>query len=117
MNGTTAEMVIRKGGVDNEIVPQSQWNVDRLDGTGPSKVNIDFTKSQIFVTDYQWLGVGRVRFGFYAYGKIHYCHQILNIKSLSKRSTLINLMKLIPKKKYKVKTNINRENIGKSFCE
>jgi hypothetical protein len=83
MNGTTAEMVIRKGGVDNEIVPQSQWNVDRLDGTGPSKVNIDFTKSQIFVTDYQWLGVGRVRVGFSIDGRVYYTHYFTHANTIT----------------------------------
>jgi hypothetical protein len=74
MNGTVAEMVIRKGGVDNEVIPQSNWNVDRLDGTGASKLHLDFTKSQIFVCDYQWLGVGRVRVGFNLDGRIYYAH-------------------------------------------
>jgi hypothetical protein len=31
----------------------------------------------------EWLGVGRVRFGFYAYGKIQYCHQVTNINILT----------------------------------
>jgi hypothetical protein len=83
MNGTTAEMVIRKGGVDNEIVPQSQWNIDRLDGTGPSNVNIDFTKSQIFVTDYQWLGVGRVRVGFSIDGRLYYTHYFTHANTIT----------------------------------
>jgi hypothetical protein len=32
--------------------------------------------------DFEWLGVGRIRFGFFAYGKIQYCHQITNINIL-----------------------------------
>jgi hypothetical protein len=83
MNGTTAEMVIRKGGVDNEIVPQSLWNVDKLDGTGASGINIDFTKSQIFVTDYQWLGVGRVRVGFSIDGKLYYTHYFTHTNTIT----------------------------------
>lgn len=83
MNGVTAEMVIRKDGVDNEVVPQSQWNVDRLDGTGPSKINIDLTKSQIFVTDYQWLGVGRVRVGFNLDGRLYYTHYFSHANTIT----------------------------------
>jgi hypothetical protein len=83
MNGTTPEMVIRKGGIDNEIVPQSQWNVDKLDGTGKSQINIDFTKSQIFVTDYQWLGVGRVRVGFSINGQLYYTHYFSHANSIT----------------------------------
>lgn len=61
---------------------QSIWNLDTMNGNGPSKQNLDFTKAQLFVIDVEWLGVGRLRFGFYIYGQIHYCHQILNINSL-----------------------------------
>jgi hypothetical protein len=83
MNGTTAEMVIRKGGVDNEIAAQSSWNVDKLDGTGASGINIDFTKSQIFVVDYQWLGVGRVRVGFSVNGRVYYTHYFTHLNELT----------------------------------
>jgi hypothetical protein len=83
MNGTTPEMVIRKGGVDNEIAAQSSWNVDRLDGTGASGINIDFTKSQIFVVDYQWLGVGRVRVGFSVNGRVYYTHYFTHLNELT----------------------------------
>lgn len=61
---------------------QSFWNIDKMDGTGPSGLNLNFTNSQLLVMDMEWLGVGRVRFGFYAYGRIQYCHQILNLNSL-----------------------------------
>jgi hypothetical protein len=83
MNGTTPEMVIRKGGVDTEIAAQSSWNVDRLDGTGASGINIDFTKSQIFVVDYQWLGVGRVRVGFSVNGRVYYTHYFTHLNDLT----------------------------------
>lgn len=61
---------------------QSSWNIDKMDGSGPSGLYLDFTKCQLFVIDMEWLGVGRIRFGFYAYGRIQYCHQITNINSL-----------------------------------
>lgn len=41
-----------------EWVPQSSWNVDKMDGTGPSGANLDLTKSIIFQMQYQWLGFG-----------------------------------------------------------
>ena len=43
-------------------IPQSQWNEDRVDGSGPSKKFVKFDKAQIFGFDYEWLGVGSVRF-------------------------------------------------------
>lgn len=44
-------------------VPQSQWNLDRLDGTGDSRVSLDVTKGTPHVFDFQWLGMGRIRWG------------------------------------------------------
>ncbi len=63
--------------------PQSDWNIDKMDGSGPSGLDLDFTKTQLFVIDMEWLGVGRVRYGFYAYGQIRYCHQVTNINILT----------------------------------
>lgn len=68
--------------VDNKVA-QSSWNIDPLNGSGASGITLDLTKSQILVIDYEWLGVGRVRFGFVINGAIYYCHQFLNTNSLS----------------------------------
>ena len=71
---------------------QNIWNIDKMNGTGPSGLNLDFTKTQLFIIDMEWLGIGRIRFGFYAYGRIQYCHQITNINFLlSPYTTSINL--------------------------
>lgn len=71
---------------------QSDWNIDKFDGTGLTGLILDFTKTQLFVMDMEWLGVGRVRFGFYVYGKIQYCHQVTNINILTQPYTnAINL--------------------------
>jgi hypothetical protein len=56
-------------------VPQSQWNVDPCDGTGPSGFNLDITKTQLCWIDFQWLGVGRVRVGFAHAGKLITAHE------------------------------------------
>jgi hypothetical protein len=61
LDGTVLELMIRSGGVDGTPVPQSAWNLDKLDGTGPSGITLDPTKMQIWHTDLQWLGAGRVR--------------------------------------------------------
>ena len=68
-------------------INQSDWNIDKLNGTGLSGLTLDFRKTQLFVIDMEWLGVGRVRFGFYAYGKIQYCHQVTNINILTEPYT------------------------------
>lgn len=59
--------------VDTKIV-QDNWNVDRLDGTGPSGLQIDISKSQIMFTDIEWLGMGSVRTGFIINGQYIICH-------------------------------------------
>lgn len=56
-------------------VPQHEWNIDKMDGTGQSKVVLDKTKSHILLIDFEWLGIGRVRFGFVIDGKVLYVHQ------------------------------------------
>lgn len=60
--------------VDNAII-QTNWNLDTLDGNGPSGITLDLTKAQIGIIDYEWLGVGRVRMGFVINGVIYYCHE------------------------------------------
>lgn len=84
--GTTLSVVRRSyatGSAVDTVITQSNWNVDKLDGTGKSGITIDFTKSQIFLIDLEWLGVGRVRFGFVVDGKIYYCHYLNNANNLA----------------------------------
>lgn len=86
MTGTGAAVVTRtstSGSVVNNSVAQASWNLDQMDGTGPSQVTLDFSKTQIFVIDFQWLGAGRVRMGFDIDGKIVYCHEFLNANVLA----------------------------------
>lgn len=62
--------------VDN-VTEQSDWNIDTMDGSGVSGINIDLSKTQIFIIDFQWLGSGRVRFGFDINGQIFYFHHMM----------------------------------------
>lgn len=66
------------GSVVNNKVAQSSWNLDPLDGTGPSRITLDATKDMIVVMDLQWLGMGRVRVGFDIDGDIIYVHEYLH---------------------------------------
>jgi len=60
-------------------IPQSQWNLDRCDGTGPSGYIIDMAKMQMFYMDYSWYGAGFIRWGFRATdGNIIYVHKVIN---------------------------------------
>ena len=60
-------------------IPQSAWNIDRADGTGPSGFTITLDKMQMFYIDYSWYGAGYIRFGFRgADGNVIYCHKMIN---------------------------------------
>ena len=76
--GATAQYVIFSKTQDLKI-PQSQWNIDKCDGTGPSGYNIDLTKMQMFYIDYSWYGAGFIRWGFRGPdGNVIYCHKMIN---------------------------------------
>jgi hypothetical protein len=63
------------GGLVNTPITQSSWNVDPMDGTGPSGITLDISKSQILFIDLEWLGVGTVRMGFIIDGNFYVCHK------------------------------------------
>jgi hypothetical protein len=62
--GTTVDRLFR----------QEDWNYDKMDGTGPSGFDLDFTKTQIFFFDFEWLGVGTVAYGFFVNRSPIYVH-------------------------------------------
>ncbi len=63
--------------VDTEIA-QANWNLDPMDGSGPSRVTMDWTKAQILAVDLEWLSAGRVRVGFQLAGRTIYAHEFLH---------------------------------------
>ena len=65
------------------LTEQANWNVDTMDGTGPSGLTLDPTKAQIFFFDYEWLGVGVVRFAVGGpRGEPIYVHEFRNANAL-----------------------------------
>jgi len=48
--------------VQEILIPQSQFNLDRLDGTGPSGYNLDITKMQMIGMQWSWYGAGFIDF-------------------------------------------------------
>lgn len=72
---TTAYFVERSLSTGTETrVPQTEWNVDKLDGTGVSGYTLDSSKAQILWMDIEWLGLGTVRIGFVINGQFIHCH-------------------------------------------
>ncbi|MDQ0656160.1 hypothetical protein [Paenibacillus sp. W2I17] len=61
VNSTNVFVVIRRGGSDTTI-PQSSWNVDRLDGTGSSGATLNLSKGNIFQIVFTWYGYGVIEF-------------------------------------------------------
>jgi hypothetical protein len=60
-------------------MPQSQWNLDKLDGNGPSGYTIDLARMQMFYIDYSWYGAGFIRWGFRTTdGNVTYVHKMQN---------------------------------------
>ena len=80
-DGTSVYVVQEKSGVTtNTRISQANWNLDTM-GAGalnPSGITIDWADAQIMVIDFEWLGVGRVRFGFNIDGVTYYVHQFNN---------------------------------------
>jgi hypothetical protein len=77
-NNSTVSFVERtsvSGALVNTPVTQASWNVDPLNGTGPSGITLDLTKAQILFMDLEWLGVGTVRIGFVIDGNFYVCHK------------------------------------------
>lgn len=76
-NSTTSfvERSLSTGVVTETVVNQSSWNVDKMNGTGPSGITLDITKAQIFFMDIEWLGEGTVRVGFVIDGIFIVCHK------------------------------------------
>jgi hypothetical protein len=63
------------GIASDTVVNQVNWNLDPMDGTGITSISLDFTKTQLFAADFQWLGVGRIRCGFVLGGRTIYFHE------------------------------------------
>ena len=85
-DGTNVGVCVRtntSGSPVDAKVAQSAWSLDPMDGSGPSGVTLDFTKTQIMFFDFEWLGVGSVRFGFVVDGIPIYVHEVLNANSLA----------------------------------
>jgi hypothetical protein len=79
-NGTSVQFVVRSsatGTIQENVISQAEWNID-------SFAALDFTKANIFVTDLEWLGVGRVRCGFVVDGEIRYCHEFNHSNNIDK---------------------------------
>ena len=65
--------------VQDLIIQQNEFNLDRLDGTGPSGYNLDITKMQMIGMQWSWYGAGFIDFMLRGSdGNYVFCHRIRN---------------------------------------
>lgn len=89
-DGTSLYLVLRSntaGIPADDRIAQSNWNIDKFDGTGYSSTvaggsnwdnGLDVTKGNIFWISIEWLGVGNVKCGFVVDGKFVTAHDFRN---------------------------------------
>lgn len=64
---------------EEQVFYQDEWNLDRLDGTGPSGYNVLPWKMQMIAIQYTWYAVGFIEFHLRgADGKFVFFHRIRN---------------------------------------
>jgi hypothetical protein len=63
-------------------IPRSEWNGDKLDGYGISKINALADAQQIVNFHYEWYGAGRIEYQFIINGTVHTIHTIDNANKL-----------------------------------
>jgi hypothetical protein len=82
VSGNTVYSVVQRsaasGSVVDERIERKNWNVDPLDGTGQSKIVVDFTKANVFIIERPWLGVGTVKMNILYGGMLITCHSFPN---------------------------------------
>ena len=79
LNGVIS-FVIAKNGTQTKLA-QADWD-DSMDGTGASGIDLDLSNdggNLILFMDYEWLGVGEVRFGFIKDGAYYLASSIDHI--------------------------------------
>ena len=76
--GEDSQNVVVTKTVDTKT-PQSEWNIDRCDGTGPTGFYLNINRIQMAYMDYSWYGAGKVRFGFKDQtGLVTYVHEYIH---------------------------------------
>lgn len=48
--------------IETDFITQSNWNADKMDGTGNSGMTLDTQKGNVYQIQFQWLGYGNIRY-------------------------------------------------------
>ncbi len=63
--------------IQDIIIPQDEWNLDKCDGTGPSGYNIDVTTMQMIGIQFSWYGAGFIDWMVRGpSGEYVFCHRL-----------------------------------------
>ena len=117
VDDTTTSFVERSlvtGVVTETRIHQSDWNVDTMDGTGPSGMILDISKAQILWMDIEWLGLGSVRIGFVIDGQFVLCHTFHHANLI--QSTYITTASLPLRYEIKNKGPVSSSSTLKQVC-
>jgi hypothetical protein len=77
-DGGTYSCVIRRATANGNVetrFTRDNWNYDKMDGTGPSGITLDFNKNQMITIEYEWFGAGQVEWNFIVDNYKHPIHQ------------------------------------------
>ncbi len=75
--GVNAVSGVKVCKVQDLIIPQSEWNLDKCDGTGPSGYTIDITKMQMIGIQFSWYGAGFIDWMLRGpEGNYTFCHRL-----------------------------------------
>lgn len=68
---------VKMSKVQDLIIPQREWNLDKCDGTGPSGYTVDVTKMQMIGIQFSWYGAGFIDWMFRGPdGNYIFCHRL-----------------------------------------
>ncbi len=60
--GGSFQRIVTGEALEENWIPQSQWNIDPMNGSGPSAAILDPTKGNVYQIGYQYLGYGAITF-------------------------------------------------------
>lgn len=83
--------ILYRNNSQNVSIPQMNWNVDPMDGSGPSGMMLDYTRGNIYKIEYQRLEFGYIKFFIETpdTGKLVLVHQI-NYANMNTTPSLSN---------------------------
>jgi hypothetical protein len=117
-SGTTFGTFIRTGTSGSPVdtfIPQTDWNIDTMitgNTLNPSGFHLDPSKTNIYIINFQWLGVGRIIFALDIDGVIYPVHQILNANN----QTVVYMGSGNLPVRYEVKSFGGSDNTFKQIC-